>query len=115
MEMRPDGAIATSDEGTPVLTLGPVRLCRDRREVRVGAREVVLTPMEFDLLGYLMERPDRPVSRDDLLTDVWGFLSPGLTRTVEVHVGQLRKKLGDRSLIRTVRGVGYEAVSSPES
>jgi DNA-binding response OmpR family regulator len=113
--MRPDGATATSDGGTTVLTLGPVRLCRERRRVWVAAREVVLTPKEFDLLVYLLERPDRTVSRDDLLADVWGYLSPGLTRTVEVHVAGLRKKLGDPSLIRTVRGVGYAAVSPAAS
>jgi DNA-binding response OmpR family regulator len=79
----------------------------------VGGREVRLTPKEFDLLGYLMERPDTAVSRDDLLADVWGFLSPGVTRTIEVHVAHVRRKLGRPELIRTVRGVGYEAVSSP--
>jgi len=51
------------------------------------------------------------VSRDDLLERVWGFIYPGETRTVEVHVAQLRKKLGVPELIRTVRGVGYKAVA----
>jgi two-component system, OmpR family, response regulator len=108
--MRPDGATTRPGETTE-LTLGPVRLCRERRQVWVGGDKVTLTPKEFDLLGYLMERPGRPVSRDDLLADVWGFLSPGDTRTIEVHIGHVRRKLGLPDFIRTVRGVGYEAVS----
>lgn len=94
-----------------VLILGPVTLSRERREVRVDGEEIALTPKELDLLGYLMERAGMVVSRDALLAEVWGFLARGETRTVEVHVGQVRKKLGDPSLIRTVRGVGYTAVA----
>ena len=109
--MRPDGATTAPGE-TTVLTLGPVRLCRERRQVWVADKDVSLTPKEFDLLGYLMERPGRPVSRDDLLADVWGFLAPGQTRTIEVHIGHVRRKLGLPGLIRTVRGVGYEAVAA---
>lgn len=97
--------------GAQALTLGPVTLSRARREVRVDDEEVALTPKEFELLSYLMERAGTVVSRDALLEDVWGFLSRGETRTVEVHVGKVRKKLGDPSLIRTVRGVGYKAVA----
>lgn len=96
--------------GPDVLTLGPVTLSRARREVWVEGREIGLTPKEFDLLGHLMAHAGVVVSRDVLLAEVWGFLLPGETRTVEVHVGQVRKKLGDPSLIRTVRGVGYKAV-----
>jgi DNA-binding response OmpR family regulator len=102
---------APSEPKADVVTLGPVRLCRSTREVTVGTRAVELAPKEFELLGYLMERPGIVVSRATLLEDVWGFLAPGETRTIEVHVGQVRKKLGDPSLIRTVRGVGYEAVA----
>ncbi|MGI8594931.1 MAG: response regulator transcription factor [Solirubrobacteraceae bacterium] len=97
--------------GGNVLTLGPVTLSRERREVCVEGQEIALTPKEFELLGYLMERAGTVVSRDSLLEEVWGFLARGETRTVEVHVGQVRKKLGDPSLIRTVRGVGYKAVA----
>jgi len=93
------------------LTVGPVTLSGSRREVLVGEREVELTQREFDLLEYLMQRPGMVVSREELLEVVWGYLAPGETRTVEVHVAQLRKKLGDPSLVRTVRGVGYKAVA----
>ena len=63
-----------------------------------------LTQREFDLLEYLLRHAGQVVTRDELLEAVWGFLSPGQTRTVEVHVAQLRKKLGHPDLIRTVRG-----------
>jgi DNA-binding response OmpR family regulator len=92
------------------LSLGPVTLSRSRREVTVGGTPVALTQREFDLLDYLMQRAGMVVSRDELLESVWGFLTPGDTRTVEVHVAQVRKKLGVPGLIRTLRGVGYKAV-----
>jgi two-component system alkaline phosphatase synthesis response regulator PhoP len=79
--------------------------------VLVSGLEVELTQREFDLLEYLLRRAGHVVSRDELLQAVWGFLSPGETRTVEVHIAQLRKKLGEPSLIRTVRGIGYKAVA----
>lgn len=104
---RARGVAAAGD----LLTLGPIVLSRSGREVRVAGREVELTPREFDLLDYLMQRPGMVVSRDELLESVWGFLSPGDTRTVEVHIAQLRKKLGEVALIRTLRGVGYKAVA----
>ena len=60
-------------------------------------------------LDYLVRRAGQVVTRDELLESVWGFVSPGETRTVEVHVAQLRKKLGHPDLIETVRGLGYKA------
>ena len=70
---------------------------------------VMLTQREFDLLDYLVTRAGQMVTRDELLESVWGFMSPGETRTVEVHIAQLRKKLGHPDLIETVRGLGYKA------
>ena len=96
--------------GGDVVSVGLVTLSRSAREVHVGERPVELTQREFDLLEYLMQRPGMVVSRDELLEAVWGFLAPPDTRTVEVHIAQLRKKLGDPTLIRTLRGVGYKAV-----
>ncbi len=93
----------------PVIVLGPITLSRTAREVRVDGHDVELTQREFDLLEYLLRHAGQVVSRDQLLESVWGFLSPGETRTVEVHVAQLRKKLGHPELIRTVRGLGYKA------
>jgi two-component system, OmpR family, response regulator len=96
-------------DAADVLQVGPVILARSAREVRVDGEEVELTQREFDLLEYLLRHAGQVVSRDQLLESVWGFRSPGATRTVEVHVAQLRKKLGHPDLIRTVRGLGYKA------
>lgn len=99
-------------DGADVVALGPVVLARGAREVRVDGREVELTQREFDLLEHLLRHAGQVVTRDQLLESVWGFLSPGETRTVEVHVAQLRKKLGTPDLIRTVRGLGYKATAA---
>ena len=101
----PSGATGVSD----VAQLGPLVLARGAREVSVDGAEIELTQREFDLLEYLVRHAGQVVSRDQLLESVWGFRSPGETRTVEVHVAQLRKKLGHPDLIRTVRGLGYKA------
>jgi DNA-binding response OmpR family regulator len=94
-----------------VVTLGPVTLSRAGREVRVEGREVELTAKEFDLLACLMENAGVVLSREVLLDRVWGMAYPGETRTVDVHVGQVRRKLGAADVIRTVRGAGYKAVA----
>jgi two-component system response regulator ResD len=108
-------AVLRRGERTPLLDdvteMGPVTLARGAREVRVDGREVDLTQREFDLLEFLLRHAGQVVTRDQLLESVWGFISPGETRTVEVHVAQLRKKLGRPELIRTVRGLGYKAVA----
>jgi DNA-binding response OmpR family regulator len=97
--------------GSPadVITLGALTVAPGAREVRLDGREIDLTQREFDLLEYLVRNAGQVVTRDRLLESVWGFISPGETRTIEVHVAQLRKKLGRPNLIRTVRGLGYKA------
>ena len=90
-----------------LLQAGPVTLDPDRRHVTVAGRDVELTATEFDLLAHLMRTPGRVFTRDQLLSAVWGYEAAAGTRTVDVHVSQLRTKLGDASPIRTVRGVGY--------
>lgn len=102
---------AAGDPGD-VLALGPLTLARGAREVHVDGNEIELTQREFDLLEYLLRHAGQVVTRDQLLETVWGFQSPGETRTVEVHVAQLRKKLGLPDLIRTVRGIGYKATAA---
>ncbi|MBV9838351.1 MAG: response regulator transcription factor [Solirubrobacterales bacterium] len=92
-----------------VSSVGPLTLARGSREVRVDGQEVELTQREFDLLEYLLRHAGQVVTRDQLLESVWGFLAAGETRTVEVHVAQVRKKLGHPELIKTVRGLGYKA------
>lgn len=96
----------------PIMSLGDIVLDLQGREVAVGGEPVELTTKEFDLLVCLMENPGIVLSRDTLLDRAWGTTYPGGTRTVDVHVGQLRKKLGRPALIRTVRGAGYKAVKS---
>ena len=89
------------------LSVGSVTLDPGARRVWVADDEVVLTATEFELLWRLMRRPGRVYSRDELLSLVWGYAAAAGTRTVDVHIAQLRAKLGPGSPIRTVRGVGY--------
>jgi two-component system alkaline phosphatase synthesis response regulator PhoP len=96
-----------SDE--QLLSLGDVVLQRRAREVAVAGVPVALRPKEFDLLAYLIQNRGVVLSRDLLLENVWGYDYAGGTRTVDVHVAQLRRKLRRPSLILTVRGSGYKA------
>jgi DNA-binding response OmpR family regulator len=92
------------------LELGDVTVDTLAREVTVAGERVELTGKEFDLLAYLLENAGIVVSRDTLLDRVWGMTYAGGTRTVDVHVAQLRRKLGRPDAIRTFRGSGYKAV-----
>ena len=92
------------------LELADVLVRRDAREVEVAGVPVELTGKEFDLLAYLLENVGIVLSRERLLDRVWGMAYPGGTRTVDVHVAQLRRKLGRPDMIRTIRGSGYKAV-----
>ena len=98
-----------SESRTEELQLGGVSLRRDAHEVTVEGEPVELTGKEFDLLAFLLEHPGIVFSREQLLDRVWGLSYPGGTRTVDVHVAQLRRKLGRPELIVTVRGAGYKA------
>lgn len=98
---------SVTTENSGPLKVGPVSLDQDARKVFIDDEEISLTATEFDLLAFLMARPGRVFSRDELLSHVWGYASVVGTRTVDVHVAQLRGKFGDLNPIRTVRGVGY--------
>jgi DNA-binding response OmpR family regulator len=98
-------------EHRDMFSLGDVILDRQSHDVTVAGKPVELTAKEFDLLAYLMANTGVLVSRDLLLDRVWGQEYPGGTRTVDVHVAQLRRKLGRPDLIRTLRGAGYKAVA----
>ena len=91
------------------LVLGAVTVDLVTRRVSVAGEPVSLTATEFDLLAHLMRHPGRVYTREHLLSEVWGYAAVVGTRTVDVHVAQVRGKLGDASPIRTVRGVGYSA------
>ena len=91
-------------------SLGDVMLDKESHDVTVAGKPVELTAKEFDLLAFFMANAGLVVSRDVLLDRVWGQEYPGGTRTVDVHVAQLRRKLGRPDLIRTLRGTGYKAI-----
>lgn len=90
-------------------TVGRITLDAGQRRVAAEGVELALTATEFDLLAHLMRKPGRVFTREQLLSEVWGYSSVAGTRTVDVHIAQLRAKLGAASPIRTVRGVGYAA------
>ena len=91
----------------PVIVIGPIVVDRRTRRVTLDGAEVPLTPKEFDLLAALAEDPGAACSRQHLLDVVWDPHWYGPTKTVDVHVANLRRKLGDAEWIETVRGVGY--------
>src|SRR4030095_16064096 len=98
--------------GGRVLRVGNLSVDTARHEVLVGERAVVLRAKEFELLEAFCRQPGMVLTRDKLLEDVWGFAYPGETRTVDVHVNQLRDKLaGTDAKIETVWGVGYKMVA----
>ena len=100
---------AEPEEGEDLVEVGDLVLEHAGRTVSVGGNEVELTGMEFDLLAFLLAHPGIVMTRERLLERVWGLSFPGGTRTVDVHVAQLRRKLDRPDLIKTVRGSGYKA------
>ncbi|WP_018352290.1 response regulator transcription factor [Longispora albida] len=91
---------------TRTAKLGPLEINQAERRVFCNTEEVHLTPTEFDLLRCLAERPRAVLSREQLLSAIWGWSDPAASRTVDSHVKTLRRKIG-ADLIRTVHGVGY--------
>jgi DNA-binding response OmpR family regulator len=100
---RSDG----TSERNEVLMAGRVEVDVVRREARIDGEAVALASKEFQLLQFLAERPGRALSRQQLLDGVWGSGWYGDDRTVDAHVRQLRKKLGDALPLNTVWGMGY--------
>ena len=94
---------------TTQITHGQLLVDAGRREVKADGEDVQLAPKEFDLLWELLDHNGLVLTRDQLLERVWGYTFAGDTRTVDVHIRQLRRKLGDASPIVTVWGVGYKA------
>ena len=103
----------------PALQYGDLVVDREGREVRLGGVAVALTRTEFDLLAALMSRPNRVWDRDTLARHVWNTDWPGDTHVIDVHMANLRRKLGDDARggrwVRTVRGVGYRFGGPGES
>jgi DNA-binding response OmpR family regulator len=94
-------------EPLDVISIGAVEVDAGRREVRVAGEVVSLATKEFDLLRYLADNAGLALSRQQILDAVWGVDWYGDERTVDVHVGQLRKKLGEALPLATVWGIGY--------
>lgn len=93
---------------------GPLVVDRRTRQVWVGEVPVPLTPKEFELLALLSEDPGAVYSRQQILNRVWDTHYQGPTKTLDVHVATLRRKLGDPAWIQTLRGVGFRlAVRTP--
>ena len=106
-------ATHASERESAVIQHGDLMVDAGRREAHVGDTEVQLAPKEFDLLWELLDHRGLVLTRDQLLERVWGYTFAGDTRTVDVHVRQLRRKLGDASPIVTVWGVGYKVSPAP--
>ncbi len=104
-DSRPE---AGDDDLPPVLEVDDLRIEVGPREVFVDGDEVALTPKEFDLLTALVQARGLVLSREQLLEKVWGYTFLGDSRTIDVHVRQLRRKLGDACPIETVWGTGYK-------
>lgn len=101
---------AAPDRRAPegIVTAGGISIDPMRHEVKVAGESLKLTAREFELLHYLVINHGLALSRQQLLEQVWGYDFAGDTRTVDVHINQLRKKLGEAVTIETVWGVGYK-------
>ncbi len=108
---------AAADKAGP-LEVGPVRVDRDRRAATLNSDELDLTRKEFELLGLLVSEAGTVISRERLIDEVWDTNWFGSTKTLDVHVSSLRRKLGDDSqnprFIHTVRGVGFRFAAADE-
>jgi two-component system phosphate regulon response regulator PhoB len=94
---------------------GELKIDVDSHEVFVNDEQVSLTALEFKLLRQLVDRRGRVQSRDQLLSDVWGYSSDVTTRTVDTHIKRLREKLGGMGkYVQTIRGVGYKFTRTSE-
>ena len=107
---------STSATGEPLIQTGNIIIDEAGYSAKLNGAQLDLTYTEFELLKYLAQHPGRVFSRQQLLSDVWGYDYFGGTRTVDVHVRRLRAKLGPEyeSVIGTVRNVGYRFVAQPE-
>jgi DNA-binding response OmpR family regulator len=93
--------------------IGSIEIDRRSRRVRADGVEIVLSPKEFDLLSLLAEDAGAVVSRPQIMDEVWDPHWYGATKTLDVHIASLRKKLGDPGLIETVRSVGFRLRTDP--
>jgi two-component system response regulator RegX3 len=104
---RTDRLDSPASEGSGVQVIGALRIDRRARRVTVDETEIALTPKEFDLLARLADDAGTVVRREQLIEEVWDEHWWGPTKTLDVHIASLRKKLADPTWIATVRSVGY--------
>jgi len=101
----------TDETGTEVYSIGGLEINVPRHEVSANGQNVALTLKEFELLHTLAENRGRVLTREQLLDSIWGYEYLGETRTIDVHIRYLRRKLGDAGdCISTVRGLGYKMI-----
>jgi DNA-binding response OmpR family regulator len=107
---------ARKDDTSEPLRIGELTIDLDRREARLGLRELNLTRKEFDLLAYLAAREGKVVARAELLANLWNMPGRHDDQTLDVHLSWLRRKLGERAAqpryLHTVRGVGFKLVAA---
>lgn len=118
--LKPDQHAGKTDSSeSDIICIGRIILDDARHRVYVNDLEVTMTHREYELLKFLMQNSGLAFTRDDLLNHVWGYEYSGETRTVDVHIRQLRRKIekdsSKPSYIQTVRGVGYRFAESNEN
>jgi DNA-binding response OmpR family regulator len=109
-----DGELAAREPQVETTPLGTLTIDRRTRRVTIDQRPITLTPKEFDLLAFLADDAGAVRLRQQLLENVWDPHWYGPTKTLDVHVASLRKKLGDAGWIETVRGVGFRLRATSE-
>lgn len=105
--VRIDKVLARTNKSKSVINILDLEINFEEHSVRKSGKEIILKPMEFELLAVLAKNKNVAISREKLLNIVWGYGYEGETRTVDVHIGQLRKKLGLGQKIRTISKMGY--------
>lgn len=105
--VRMEKVLERTDKLSNVAKFCNIEMNFEEHTVRKDGKEVLLKPMEFDLLAVLVKNKNIAISRENLLKNVWGTDFMGETRTVDVHIGQLRKKLGLGEHIKTIPKIGY--------
>ena len=105
----------TQNTSSKIETFGILSINEDSHEVFINDDEIILTALEFKLLKHLLDRRGRVQTRDQLLSDVWGYSAHITTRTVDTHVKRLREKMGAMGKhVPTIRGVGYRFSRNPD-
>jgi len=105
----------TQNTSSKIETFGILSINEDSHEVFINDDEIFLTALEFKLLKHLLDRRGRVQTRDQLLSDVWGYSAHITTRTVDTHVKRLREKMGVMGKhVQTIRGVGYRFSRNPD-